>query len=92
MLLKDETKNNFGRYLADIIINFIRLSKRQGVLDLMIRCSEDRNSDEYKQLRLMLSETFRTNFDNQELLLIYKEVETLLGGSINKPVQDENLD
>lgn len=77
MLLTDDSKSKFSAYLADLILNFICLCRERGVMDLINRCLEDKNSKEFFQLRDILIQSFKQNFDDKEMEMVFKEIEIL---------------
>ena len=81
MLLKTTTKTRYSEIVTDSIIHFIRLAQEKDLLDLIIECSKDPNSEEFKNLREMLVSMFASNMNNREMMLVFSEVDALISES-----------
>lgn len=81
MMLENDTKIKFYRYMADTVLEFIRLSDKDGQLDHFAQKVKEKGSKEYLQCRESMVNGFVRSADNEEMLIIYKEISMLLGDS-----------
>ena len=91
MLIDESSKKRLSAYLTDIVINFIRITNRRGLLDVIILCSRDKDSEEFLQLKEMLSGMFLKNIDDRELLLAYQEIDVLMKKSSSSNQHNDNF-
>lgn len=74
MLIKEESKCRFCEYMADLILNFISLSKDEGMIDSLLKSVDDKDSQNYSEIRNLLIMGLRKSFDNRENELVFNEI------------------
>lgn len=84
MLIKNNDKERFYTYVADLILNFIRISQKTGFLEYLTRCSKNPSSISYLLVRDAMIKEFVHTLDNKEMEFIFKEVEN----SLKLPLSD----
>jgi hypothetical protein len=71
MLITQGTKARYSEIMADSILHFLRLVQEKDLLDLIVKCTRDQNSEEFKNLREMLVSKFSSNLDKREMMLVF---------------------
>lgn len=81
MIVSKKVKVRFGNYIADLLMNFLRLCKHRALIEPLLTSVDNQSSSEYIRFHNVIKEGFIKGFDDTEMALVFEEVEKLIHDS-----------